>query len=820
MEGSPANSNVITMSIENQIPAGVSIAASANPVCAASAVTLTATPMNGGTAPVYQWIVNGTNVGVGGSTYTYIASDGDSVYCIMTSNSICATGNPANSNGIILHTFPAVPVSVSIVASANPSCSNTLVTYAATPVNGGSNPVYQWKVNGNNVGTNSPFYTYKPANNQQVTCILTSNLGCTSGNPATSNQITMIVYPMYQLRVTIATPATTICAGASATFTATAINSGPSPVFQWKVNGSNAGTNSSVLTFVPSNNDKIICILTSNENCVTNNPATSNQITITVNPNVQVGITIALNTPDTVCAGTPVTFTATPLNGGSTPVYQWKVNGVNSGSNLPAFTYNPVNGDVVSCVMTSNVSCGSGNPAISNSLSMSVNPVLPVSVAVSASKNPFCQGSPVLFNAIATNGGAHPNFQWKVNGLNVGTNNQNYTYSPVNGDNVSCVLTSDITCPSGNPATSNAVVMSAYVVNPTITGLSNACLGSAPSTYSTQAGMTGYQWSVSAGGEIITGTGTNAINVLWSTPGAKTVTATYSNSAGCEAPSPGVLHLTVYDAPAPAGAISGPVEVCVGTQGVVYTVDAIPNASGYLWKVPLGVTVVSGGGTRSIAVNFSNSALIGDFSVKGTNICFNGTQSPNLTVKANALLTGQVALVNITIPPAHQECLAAQSITTAGSGTEFLIEGGGEVTLIAGQFIRLLPGTTVQETGFLHAFITNQCIPCSSWKIASTDSGLLLANQNSELSQESTDRATIVVYPNPSSGIFTLEIKGLSNSDKVSVEIFSARGEKIMTKEMIGERKHLFSLSDRPVGIYFVRVITGKGVETIKVIRT
>jgi hypothetical protein len=83
-------------------------------------------------------------------------------------------------------------VSVSIVAAANPVPYGTAVTFTATGVNGGTSPVWQWKVNNVNVGTNSNSFTYVPLNNDQVACVLVSSEGCVTG-PATSNTITMTV---------------------------------------------------------------------------------------------------------------------------------------------------------------------------------------------------------------------------------------------------------------------------------------------------------------------------------------------------------------------------------------------------------------------------------------------------------------------------------------------------------------------------------------------------------------------------------------------------------------------------------------------------
>jgi hypothetical protein len=99
-----------------------------------------------------------------------------------------------------------LPVSVSIAASANPVFAGTSVTFTATPANGSSAPVYQWKVNGVNVGTNSATYSYTPANNDLVTCELTSNATCATGNPATSNTITMMVNPLVSASVSNSSP--------------------------------------------------------------------------------------------------------------------------------------------------------------------------------------------------------------------------------------------------------------------------------------------------------------------------------------------------------------------------------------------------------------------------------------------------------------------------------------------------------------------------------------------------------------------------------------------------------------------------------------
>ena len=100
----------------------------------------------------------------------------------------------------------------------------------------------------------------------------------------------------------------------------------------------------------------------------------SNNIVVTDNPPVPVSVSILSNSGMEICAGNAVTFNATTVNGGASPSFQWKVNGLNAGSNNAQFISSSLsNGDDISCVMTSNADCVTGNPATSNTITMSVS---------------------------------------------------------------------------------------------------------------------------------------------------------------------------------------------------------------------------------------------------------------------------------------------------------------------------------------------------------------------------------------------------------------------------------------------------------------
>src|SRR6185369_11357383 len=75
--------------------------------------TFTATPTNPGCSPVYDWFVNGSQVGIARSTYTNTALvANETFYAVLHSDALCATTPTATSNTITVNPQPEVTLDV------------------------------------------------------------------------------------------------------------------------------------------------------------------------------------------------------------------------------------------------------------------------------------------------------------------------------------------------------------------------------------------------------------------------------------------------------------------------------------------------------------------------------------------------------------------------------------------------------------------------------------------------------------------------------------------------------------------------------------
>jgi hypothetical protein len=782
-----ANSNVITMTVNTNVTPTVSI--TANPgssICGGTNVTFTASATNEGSSPTYQWFLNGSPVGTNSTTYSNSSLvNGNTINCVVTSSTPCVTGPTASSNTITMNVTTPVAPSISITASATTICPGASINFNATVSNGGVSPVYQWKVNGTNVGTNSSTYSSSSLNNGDVViCVLTSSISCVTNASVNSNGITITVNPTTISAVSISSTGSTICSGTSVTFTATPTNGG-TPMYQWFVNSSPVGTNSSTYTSSSlNNNDVVSCEMVSSLPCNAPTVATSNVISMTVNSTVAPTVSIVSNQGSTICAGSTVTFTATPTNGGGTPSYQWLLNGSPVGTNASVYSNSSlVNGDVVNCILTSSATCPSTTTATSNSVTINVTtPVTPV-VSISSSATTICAGTNVTFTATSTNGGGTPTYQWFVNGSPVGTNSATYVTSALNnGEVVTCQLTSSITCVTTASATSNSISMT---VNPSVStsvSISNStgstiCSGTSVTftATATNGGTPTYQWFVNG-----SPVGTNSATYVTSTlNNGEVVTCQMTSSLTCAAPAianSNAITMTVNSTTAPTISITSNEgsSICAGTS-VTFTASATNGGA-----TPVYQWMLNGSPVGTNSSTYSNGLLANGDVV--TCVLTSSAICPATTTAASNAITftvNSIITTSVSIATASTTICSGTSVTFTATPTN-----GGTPTYQ--WFVGSTPVGTNSATYTTSALTNGQVVSCqmSSSLVCATPA--IAASNTITMTVNSSATPTISITSNPSaaticSGTSVTFTANISNGGSSPVYQWKLNGSNVGT---------------------------------------
>ncbi|NVK28541.1 MAG: PKD domain-containing protein [Flavobacteriia bacterium] len=320
--GSDVETKAGLIQIDSTYSPAVSITASSSTICAGTAVTFTATPTNGGSSPTYQWKRNGSNVGSNSATYlTSTLAHSDSVWVEMSSSIGCIDqATVSSTNGVKMVVNQNGNPAVAISASSSSICSGDNVTFTASPTDGGLTPSYQWKVNGSNVGGNSPTYSSSTlAQGDVVSVVMTTSLTCTNALTATSNSVTMTVAQTVTPDVSVTIPGGSVnfCGNNPYVFTAVPTHGGGSPTFDWYLNGVYDGSGVNYVFNQPGGGglyDLSVIMYTSLSSCVTKTSDTATWANIYVNPQPQVNF----NTPiplNPICAGDSVQLSATPTGG-------------------------------------------------------------------------------------------------------------------------------------------------------------------------------------------------------------------------------------------------------------------------------------------------------------------------------------------------------------------------------------------------------------------------------------------------------------------------------------------------------------------------
>jgi hypothetical protein len=308
--------------------------------------------------------------------------------------------------------------SVSIAASASPACADGEVTFTATPVNGGATPQYQWKRNGNNVGTNSPAFTLTNlVNGDDISVVMTSSVLCPSVPTVTSNVVTLNVSSAVTPTFT-QLPA--ICPGSSFTLPTTS-NNGISGTWSPAVNNNatttytftpNAGQCATTATMTVTVNNSVTPVFTQVAAICPGGsftlPTTSNNgITGTWNPALNNNATTTYTfTPNAGQCATTASMSVT-VNNSITPVFT-QVAAICQGSSfaLPTTSNNGITGTWSPAVNNNATTVYTFTPtagqcATTATMTVTVNnSIMPVFTQVAA----ICQGGSFTLPTTSTNG--------------------------------------------------------------------------------------------------------------------------------------------------------------------------------------------------------------------------------------------------------------------------------------------------------------------------------------------------------------------------------------------------------------------------------
>jgi uncharacterized protein YjdB len=132
-------------------------------------------------------------------------------------------------------------------------------------------------------------------------------------------------------------------------------------------------------------------------------------------------VSVTTNLSGSICFGNNVTFTATPVNGGALPTFEWTVNSVTIQANTSnVFSSKTLQDkDTVKCILRSNADCLVKDTAISVPIVGSVNTAPVIPGIVLGGSNPICVGvTTSLSNASAVRG------TWSSNAVSVATVDQ------------------------------------------------------------------------------------------------------------------------------------------------------------------------------------------------------------------------------------------------------------------------------------------------------------------------------------------------------------------------------------------------------------
>jgi uncharacterized protein YjdB len=782
--------------------------ATANPITA----TITVTPSQAGcigTPQTYSYTVNpnptitGNNPLCAGATLQLTGSG------TAAANNAWVSGTPANGtvsntglftgvnagNTIITYTNAnGCTATQTVTVNANPTisgntviCPNTTSQLTGTGAPAGNNA---WSSSNTGIATVSNTGLVSAVSFGTATITYTASTGCSG---TTTVNVTNPTAPAFN-------PIAAVCSGGLISLPGTSTNN-----IQGTWTPAVNNTQTTTYTFTPSAGQ-----------C-----ATTAQLTVNVNPLPAINAGL----DQTVCQGANVTLSGT---GGST--YSWN-NGVSNGvafianatttytvtgtnangcTNTDQVTVtvspNPtLSGNTVICPNTTSQLAANANPAASNAWTSSNTAIATISntglvtavsfgtSTITFTNNNGCTATTTInvtnpiaptFNPIAAicSGG-------NITLPAASTNNVQGTWSPAVNNSQTTTYTFT---PSAGQCATTAQQTVTVNPNPSISGGGSVCVGSTLQLTGSGIPAVNAPW---VSGTAAIGTVSNSGLFTALSPGTSVLT--YMNSNGCSA-------TTTISVQGAVNALPQQVTACLSylwngqtySQSGTYT-DTLQTIAGCDSIVTLNLTI-----SNSITGPTTQQNACGPYTWNGQTYAQSGTYTYNGTT-ANGCDSSATLVLTIDQAPSNAQVSLNQGTftVTAQNASNFAWMDCATNTLIPGEtsatFTPTLSGSYAAVVSNACGSDTTTCEPIEVQGISEIDSEL------------------ISVYPNPSSGIFTVASK---ESIIQEVFLYSINGE-LIWRNAHNAQEITIDLGAYARGTYMLRVSTNQQVHIFRLIK-
>lgn len=240
------------ITVDKNAAPSVSISTSASNLCAGASALFAATPSGGGSAPTYEWTRNGSVIaGATKDTVTITnVQNNDQISCKLTSSSPCVSSATATSNLFTISTISNLVPTITLSTISDTTCIGDVLVINTSISNGGTSPVYKWYLNGNPIfGASSDiFFSNTFVTGDEITCEVTSSLGCANPKTVLSAKKTIKVFKPTPTSITLTKSKNKICSDEYVTFTTTFTGGGLNPKVNWTLNGEQMNTNKKFIT--------------------------------------------------------------------------------------------------------------------------------------------------------------------------------------------------------------------------------------------------------------------------------------------------------------------------------------------------------------------------------------------------------------------------------------------------------------------------------------------------------------------------------------------------------------------------------------------